>query len=44
MKKKYYDWVYMADDSINKVLKTAICSVYGYGFYIFFAEMFNKFI
>ena len=42
--KKYHDWVYQADDSINKVLKTVIYTVYAYGDYVFFAEMWNKFI
>ena len=42
--KKYHDWVYHADDSINKVLKTVIYTVYAYGAYVFFAEMWNKFI
>ena len=44
IKKKYHDWVYMADDQINKVLKTLIISVYGYGAYIFIAEMWSKYI
>jgi len=44
MKKKYHDWVYAADDSINKTLKVVICCVYAYGAYIFFAEMLGKLI
>ena len=43
-KDKYHDWVYMADDSINKVLKTAIVSWYGYGFYVIIRELVEKFI
>ena len=43
-KEKYHDWVYMADDQINKVLKTLIISVYGYGAYIFIVEMWSKYI
>ena len=41
--KKYYDWVYMADDSMNKTLKTAMYCIYVYGAYIFFAELYTKF-
>ena len=33
MPKKYHDWVYMADDSMNKTLKTIIVVVYCYGAY-----------
>ena len=43
-KDKYHDWVYMADDSINKVLKTAIVSLYCYGFYVIIRELVEKFI
>ena len=43
-KEKYHHWVYAADDQINKVLKTLIISVYGYGAYIFIAEMWSKYI
>ena len=42
--KKYHHWVYAADDSMNKTLKIIIYCVYGYGAYIFFAEMWEKFI
>lgn len=44
MKKKYHDWVYMADDSINKVLKIIIVSVYCYGFYAITSELVEKYI
>ena len=43
-KEKYHDWVYMADDSINKVLKTAIVSLYCYGFYVIIRELVEKYI
>ena len=43
-KEKYHDWVYMADDSINKVLKTGIVSLYCYGFYVIIRELVEKFI
>lgn len=42
--RKYHDWVYEADDSINNVLKSVIYCVYAYGAYIFFAEMWTKFV
>ena len=41
--RKYHDWVYMADDQINKVLKTAIILVYAYGFYVVITELWEKF-
>ena len=43
-KEKYHHWVYMADDSINKVLKTAIVSLYCYGFYVIIRELVEKYI
>ena len=42
--KKYHDWVYMADDSINKVLKTVIVLLYCYGFYVIIRELVEKII
>jgi len=42
MSKKYHDWVYMADDSMNKTLKTIIVVVYCYGAYLFFKEIIEK--
>ena len=46
MKKKenYHDWVYAADDQINKVLKTSIVSLYCYGFYVIIKELVEKII
>ena len=41
---KYHDWVYMADDQMNKVLKFAVVSVYAYGGYIVAVELVNKFL
>lgn len=41
---KYHDWVYMADDQMNKVLKFAVVSVYAYGAYIVAVELVNKFL
>jgi len=43
MKKMYHHWVYAADDSMNKTLKTAIYLIYGYGFYMVAAEIYAKF-
>jgi len=43
MSKKYHDWVYAADDSMNKTLKFVIYCVYAYGAYVFIAEMIGKF-
>lgn len=42
--RKYHDWVYMADDSMNKVLKTVVYCLFGYGFYVFFVAVWEKFI
>ena len=42
--RKYHDWVYMADDSINKVLKTMIILLYSYGFYVIIRELVEKYI
>lgn len=41
--KKYHDWVYMADDQINKVLKTLVISLYVYGFCVAAIEIMEKF-
>jgi hypothetical protein len=41
--KKYHDWVYEADDTMNKGLKFVIYCTYAYGAYIFFDEMWEKF-
>jgi len=42
--KKYHDWVYAADDSMNKSLKFVIYCTYAYGAYVVFAELYTKFI
>ena len=41
--KKYHDWVYEADDTMNKGLKFVIYCTYAYGAYIFFDAMWEKF-
>ncbi len=43
-KRKYHDWVYMADDSINKVLKTVVYCLFAYGFYVFVEAVWEKFV
>ena len=43
MKRNYHHWVYAADDQINKVLKTCIYLIYGYGAYVVVVELINKF-
>ena len=43
-KDKYHDWVYMADDSINKVLKTVVIGLQCYGFYVIIREVVETFI
>ena len=40
---KYHDWVYMADDQMNKVLKFAVVSIYAYGAYIVAEALIKKF-
>tara|TARA_R100001163_G_C5037962_1_gene176771 strand:- start:264 stop:518 length:255 start_codon:yes stop_codon:yes gene_type:complete len=42
--KKYHDWVYMADDSINKVLKSVVYCLFAYGAYVFCAELWSKYL
>jgi len=44
MSKKYHDWVYAADDSMNKSLKFVIYCTYAYGAYVVIAEIFGKLI
>tara|TARA_Y100001938_G_C8047254_1_gene409647 strand:+ start:1266 stop:1412 length:147 start_codon:yes stop_codon:yes gene_type:complete len=41
--RKYHDWVYMADDQMNKVLKFAVVSIYAYGAYIVAEALIKKF-
>ena len=40
--KKYHDWVYMADDQMNKVLKTVIVLVYAYGFFVAITDIWEN--
>ena len=42
--KKYHDWVYMADDQINKVLKTLVILLYIYGFWVFLQALWEKYV
>ena len=42
--KKYHDWVYMADDSMNKVLKTVVVALHVYGFWVVLQAIWEKFI
>ena len=41
--KKYQDWVYMADDSMNKVLKTVVIALHVYGFWVFLQALWEKY-
>ncbi len=41
--KKYHKWVYTSDDILNKILKICVCSLYGYGIYVFILEIWSKF-
>ena len=36
-------WAVMADDSMNKVLKTAVYCLFGYGTYVVIVEIWQKF-
>lgn len=40
---QYHHWVYMADDSMNKVLKTVVYCLFGYGFYCVAIELYTKY-
>ena len=42
--KKYQDWVYMADDSMNKVLKTVVIALHVYGFWVVLVALWEKYI
>ena len=42
--RKYHDWVYMADDSMNKVLKTIVVALHVYGFWVFLQAIWEKYI
>lgn len=37
-------WVTASDDQMNKVLKTAIILIYGYGFWVVAVELWDKFL
>ena len=42
-RKKYYQWVYTSDDILNN-LSFCVCSLYGYGIYVFILEIWSKFL
>ena len=42
--RKYHDWVYMADDSMNKVLKTVVILLHVYGFWVVLVALWEKYI
>tara|TARA_Y100001980_G_C14535668_1_gene312266 strand:- start:639 stop:845 length:207 start_codon:yes stop_codon:yes gene_type:complete len=42
--KKYQDWVYMADDQMNKVLKTVVILLHVYGLFVFVKAVWEKFL
>ena len=42
LEKKYHQWVYTSDDILNKILKLCVCSLYGYGIYVFILEIWSK--
>ena len=42
--RKYHDWVYMADDSMNKVLKTVVVALHVYGLWVFLQAIWEKYI
>lgn len=37
-------WVTASNDSMNKVLKTAICLLYGYATWLVLVELWEKFV
>ncbi len=43
LEKEYRQWVYASDDILNKILKLCVCSLYGYGIYVFILEIWSKF-
>ncbi len=43
LEKEYSQWVYASDDILNKILKLCVCSLYGYGVYVFILEIWSKF-
>ena len=42
LEKNYYQCVYDSDDILNKILKLCVCSLYGYGIYVFILEIWSK--
>jgi len=42
--RKYHDWVYMADDQMNKVLKTVVVALHIYGFWVVLQAIWEKYI
>ena len=44
MSKKYHEWVYMADDQINHVLKSVIIYIYACATVVVIGELLNKFL
>jgi hypothetical protein len=42
--RKYHDWVYMADDQMNKVLKTIVVALHVYGLWVFLQALWEKYI
>ena len=42
--KKYHDWVYMADDQINHVLKYVIILVFACGAIAIISDLIKRFI
>ena len=43
LQKKYHHWVYTSDDVLNKILRLCVCSLYGFGIYVFILEIWSKF-
>ena len=41
--KKFHQWAYTSDDSMNKILKFCMYCLYSYGAYVFIAEMWTKY-
>ena len=41
--KKYHDWVYMADDQMNKVLKTVVIALHIYGLWVVLVALWEKY-
>ena len=42
--KKYQDWVYMADDQMNKVLKTVVIALHVYGLWVVLVALWEKYV